>query len=196
MADFSLKAEPFLGSYHKNFGALSLSEVTDRAIFSLAIPLGLETEVSNKIKSEFDINTPAIGRAAETRDGLITMLRLGVDQLFCFIDSEQETNRAHAEFSSRLGGCVYTTDQSDVWVSLMLSGNEVRKVLERICPIDLHPSKFTVSCFARTVMEHLGTIVYHHSDNGFTLMSASSSAKSFLHAIETSIENVMSNYSG
>ena len=191
MADFLLKAEPFLGAYHKNFGTYLLSEITNRVVFSLAMPLGLETQAMNKIEMEFDVGIPAIGRATETEDGSLKLLRMGIDQLFCLIDSEQDYVRSYFAFSSRLGDCVYTTNQSDVWVSLRLQGNEVPKVLERICPIDIHSSIFTVGSVARTIMDHLGTIIYHEADLDFTLMSASSSATSFLHAIEKSIENVI-----
>ena len=43
---------------------------------------------------------------------------------------------------------------------------------------------------ARTVMEHLGVIIHRESDGTYLLMSASSSAESFLHAVETSIKYV------
>ena len=189
MVDFRLTAEPFLGGYHQNIGNLSLSEITNRAIFSLALPLGQEDEAFQLIKSEFKIDVPDIGNAAKTKDELITILRLGIDQFFCLTDTVHDTKIAHAAFSSRVGDYFYTTDQSHAWVSLTLCGNDVDRVLERICPIDLHPSIFAVDCIARTAMENLATIIYRHSDSGFTLMSASSSAKSFLHTIEISINN-------
>ena len=191
MVDFSLDSEPFLGNYQKKFGTLTLCEITKRAIFSLVIPQGSETKAFNKIKSEFGIVIPPVGKAAVTKDESTSFLRLGIDQLFCLVDTQQDTNRVHAEFSSRLEDYIFTTDQSDVWVSLTLSGNEVEKVLERISPIDINRSKFTGGCVARTTMEHLGTIIYRHSDTCFTLMSASSSAKSFLDAIETSIDSII-----
>ena len=39
-------------------------------------------------------------------------------------------------------------------------------------------------------MEHLGTIIIRTEQDTFLLLSASSSAGSFLHAVETSIRNV------
>jgi methylglutamate dehydrogenase subunit D len=39
-------------------------------------------------------------------------------------------------------------------------------------------------------MEHLGTILLREADDRFLLMSASSSARSFLHGLETSLRNV------
>jgi sarcosine oxidase subunit gamma len=43
----------------------------------------------------------------------------------------------------------------------------------------------------RTVMEHLGVLILRTGDDAFMLLSASSSAKSFLHALETSVANVL-----
>ena len=43
---------------------------------------------------------------------------------------------------------------------------------------------------ARTSMEHLDTLIIRTAENSYHLMSASSSAGSFLHAVETSIKNV------
>jgi hypothetical protein len=39
-------------------------------------------------------------------------------------------------------------------------------------------------------MEHLGAIVFHDAPDGFLLMSSASSARSFLHAVETSLHHV------
>lgn len=40
MAEFSLKADAFLGGFHKDYGTVVVTEVTDRAIASFALPLG------------------------------------------------------------------------------------------------------------------------------------------------------------
>ena len=82
------------------------------------------------------------------------------------------------------------TLQSDNWVGVRISGTRSRDALERICPLDLHPDVFGIDQVARTVMEHLGVIILREDKDSFLMLSASSSAKSFLHAIETSIHNV------
>ena len=43
---------------------------------------------------------------------------------------------------------------------------------------------------ARTVMEHMGAMIVHLSGDRFLLLSASSSAQSFLHAVELSYRYV------
>ncbi|MDX1786447.1 MAG: sarcosine oxidase subunit gamma, partial [Roseovarius sp.] len=70
-----------------------------------------------------------------------------------------------------------------------ISGPGSLAALERICMLDLHPDAFKVNAVARTVMEHMGAIIARTGEDTYLLLSASSSAKSFLHAIELSIEN-------
>ena len=191
MAKFSLQAEPFLGGFEKDYGTVMIKEVTDRAITSLTMPLGLEAQAEKAIKSALKLKLPGVGMSMQSKDGATALLRLGKDQLFCVKDGESDGHAAHKALADKCGDDVYTTDQSDVWVSLTISGSDTLRALERICPIDLHPNRFTVGAIARTAMEHLGTIIYRNSEIEYTLMSASSSAGSFLHAIQTSVENVL-----
>ena len=191
MAEFSLQAEPFLGGFQKDFESVMIKEVTNRAITSLALPLGGEAKAEKAIKSALKLNLPEVGMSTQSMDGTTTLLRLGKDQLFCLMERKGDGHKDHIALVGSFGDDVYTTDQSDVWVSLTLSGPDSLRALERICPIDLHPDKFSVGALARTTVEHLGTIIYRNSEAEYVLMSASSSAHSFLHAIQTSIENVL-----
>ena len=191
MAEFSLQAEPFLGGFQKDYDTVMIKEVTNRAIASLAIPFGGETKAEKAIKSAVTLNLPEVGMSTQSKDGTTTLLRLGKDQLFCLMEGKSDGHAAYVALAKKFADDVYTTDQSDVWVSLTLSGPDSLRTLERICPINLHPDKFAVGAVARTTMEHLGTIIYHNSEAEYALMSASSSARSFLHAIQTSIENVL-----
>ena len=88
-----------------------------------------------------------------------------------------------------LEGMVSARNQN-VWVALDISGPKARDALERICPIDLHDDAFAIMDLARTTMEHLGVIILRTDEERWRLLSASSSARSFLHALETSVKNV------
>ena len=77
------------------------------------------------------------------------------------------------------------TDQSDGWVTLELGGIDAPAVLERLCPLDLDPDVFDHEAVARTSMEHMAVVIQRSADNGFELMSPTSTAASLLHAIET-----------
>ena len=53
----------------------------------------------------------------------------------------------------------------------------------RICPIDLHADAFGPDHATRTVMEHIGAMILRTGEDAFLLLSARSSAQSFLHAV-------------
>ena len=74
---------------------------------------------------------------------------------------------------------------------IRVSGNRSRDVLERICPIDLSPEVFSVGSVSRTVMEHIGTIIFRDGDDSYVLLTMRSFGRSMLHAIEVSADNVL-----
>jgi sarcosine oxidase subunit gamma len=108
---------------------------------------------------------------------------------FCFDDDgTNPIDAAKALFGTSLSNQMAMTDQSDSWVILALSGLHSRQTLARICPIDCSASAMPIGTTARTSMEHLGAIITRRPDEGdhqpcFWLLSARSSAASFLHAI-------------
>lgn len=183
MDNFTLTATPFLGGYSRDFGATSLTEITDISLLSIAQPLDGRAGLTKAINATWGLALPDPGHSALSKDSKTTVLCLGADTFFAIIEGN-DTARAAAQM---LGSFAYTTDQSDNWVALRLSGELAHAALERICPIDLHPTVFPTGAFARTSMEHLGVIILRESENIFLLLSASSSAGSFLHAIETSL---------
>ena len=187
MADMTLTARPPLGGFAHDFGEANLAEITDHALVSLATPNGGEKALDATLKKAFKCALPAPGQS--TASGKMRVLGLQRDQVFLFF--AHDGDRAMEAVAGKLGEAGYYTDQSDSWVMLRLAGPMSRSALERICPLDLHPDVFTVGTVSRTVMEHLGTIILRDGEDSFVLMSARSSAKSFLHAVETSIRNVM-----
>ncbi len=187
MAEFSLKAEPFLGGYDASFGALRLSEVADLALVSVAVPLGGAEALDAACRAAWGLGLPAPGEAPRSADGAVRLLGLGADLFLAMLPEGVRV----AQVAEKLGNTGWLTAQTDNWVALRLEGENAVAALERICPLDLHLSAFPEGKVARTVMEHLGTIVLREGPQRFLLLSASSSARSFLHALETSIRNVL-----
>ncbi len=187
MPDFTLTAAPPLAGYDRSFGDIALKAPKDLAIVSIALPLGGEDAAKAAIKSAFGTDLPKVGMSATAKDGA-TLMRLGADQAFVLFTCP--TPDAEPKIAAKLNGAAYTTDQTDGWCVLEISGPGARRALERICPVDLHPDAFKVDAIARTVMEHMGAIVMRTGEDTYLLLSASSSAKSFLHAVELSAKNV------
>ena len=187
MADYTLISAPPLAGHDETIGGIRLHAPADLAIVSIALPLGAEDAGLKAIKAAYGADMPAPGKSVVGKDGA-RLVRLGPDQGFVIFT--HPTADAREVVDGKLKGKAYTTDQTDVWTGLAIEGARARTALERICPLDLHPETFAIDDAARTVMEHLGVLIIRTDANGYLLLSASSSANSFLHAIETSIENV------
>ncbi len=189
MSDFTFTAQPALGGYHGDFVGISLEEVCDLAIVSIATPRGGADALASALKDAFGVTPPKAGKACQSKDGSTQFLGTSGDQMFAVFD---DPNPGASEvMADKLNNTGYCTLQSDNWVALKISGVRCREALVRISPIDLSAANFPVGSVARTAMEHMGVIIYPEGDNTFVLLSASSSAASFLDALETSIHNVL-----
>jgi methylglutamate dehydrogenase subunit D len=186
--EIGLSPAPFLGRYAAETGGTRLTEVTDRALVSIAVPLGGEAALGEALRAAFGAGLPVVGESTRAADGKSVFLGLARDQVFALLPAEGPL--AASELARRLGTVGYLTDQTDGWVLLRLDGPLALAALERTCMLDLGAAAFPTGRVARTVMEHLGTILLREGPERFLLMSASSSARSFLRGLETSLRNV------
>lgn len=189
MSEYTLTAQPALGGYSESFDGVSLEELCDQATVSIATPLGGEEALAAALQSAYGADMPSPGKANQSADGETRFLGMGPDQMFAVFDYAKAD--AAEVVGDKLKDTGYVTLQSDNWVSLRISGPKSRDALERISPIDLAPASFPPGSVARTAMEHMGVIIYPEDAETFVLISAWSSAESFLHAVETSIQNVL-----
>lgn len=185
MVDISLTAEPFLGGFHQEFQGVTLKEITDISLISIAQPLRGRTALQKSVRAVWGCALPVPGNSTLSNDKKARLLCLGSDSFMVLLEGGISVK----DVATGLVGKGYCTDQSDNWVTLHIAGPMARTALARICPINLHGDVFPLGAAARTSMEHLGTIVLRDGPDRFLLMSASSSASSFLHALTTSIKN-------
>jgi heterotetrameric sarcosine oxidase gamma subunit len=188
VSEYSLEPASALDEYKQQFDGTELRELVDIGKISIAIPLKGEQEVEKALANLFGVAIPAVGNSVLSDDKTARVIRLGNDQLFVLLFNGQPDPRS--VLAEKFDDVAYLTDQSDSWVALEIQGAKARQALERICMVDLHPDVFLQNHIARTLMEHLGVLIIRNGDDSYVLMSASSSAKSFLHAITTSIRNV------
>ena len=186
MAEFQLIAEPITGA-DLSIGANRIVERDDLALVSVAAPSGDMDTLGKKLKTAFKLALPEPTQT--TTAGDMRAVRTAADQLMLVFP--HATPDAEPFVQGKLKGAGYTTDQTDVWVVFEISGPETHAALERMCPVDLNPHVFPNGASARTVMEHMGAMIVRLEADRFLLMSASSSARSFLHAIETSYRYVV-----
>lgn len=183
MAEITLTAAPLLGGLDLTIGGTRLRERDDLALVSVAIPRGEEDAVEAGLEA-FGLAMPASTRAA--LDGDRAAVSMTPDQVMVIFPHPTPDAVAVVRREVAAG---YFTDQTDAWVVLELSGPLSQPALERLSMVDLSPEAFPVGASARTTFEHMGALVIR-TETGVLLASASSSAKSFSHAIEISLRNV------
>ena len=192
----SLTAQSALGGYNRNVDGTSLIEVTGLSMVSVAPLAGSQAAFQTAIAKLFKTDkndspepsaTMALDQSCKQR---CTLMPSAQNQWFlCFDDDgTNPIDAARALLGKSLSKQMAMTDQSDSWVILALSGPQSRQTLARICPIDCGVLAMPIGTTARTSMEHLGAIITRRPDEGdhqpcFWLLSARSSAASFLHAI-------------
>jgi sarcosine oxidase subunit gamma len=186
-----LKALTALDNFSEEMHGITVSEVTDQAIVSMAIPKATNEAFNKAIKKSFKVERPTIGQFTQSKLNNARFLGLQQDQLFVLFN--YTSDRAVEEISEKINAgnqLAYLSDQSDSWMTLRVSGNNCRDALERICPLDIHPTVFPVGSVARTSMEHMAVIILHKKEDSYLLLSLRSFAHSFLHAVTTSIKNI------
>ena len=186
-----LRALSALDDFSEDMNGVNVTEMTNKGIVSVAIPNVAKDAFSKAVKKSYKVDLPTIGQFTQSGTNNTHFLGLQQDQLFVLFDYDGD--RAVEEISAKVNTgekLVYLSDQSDSWVTLRVTGENCLSALERISPLDIHPSAFPVGSVARTSMEHMATIIIHESEGSYLLLSLRSFAQSFLHAVTTSIKNV------
>ena len=195
----SLTAQSPLGGYNMIIDGTSLIEVTGLSMVSVAPLAGsqaaFQTAIAKLFKTDKSDRPKPSATMALDQSGkqLCILMPSAQNQWFlCFDDDgTNPIDAAKTLIGKSLSKQMAMTDQSDSWVILALSGPQSGQTLSRICPIDCGVSAMPIGTTARTSMEHLGAIITRRPDEGdhqpcFWLLSARSSAPSFLHAINGS----------
>ncbi|MEO0341908.1 MAG: hypothetical protein AAF198_00580 [Pseudomonadota bacterium] len=174
MTDFQLTQKPPLGHYTRTISGVTLTEVVDIKILSVATPLNGEAQRD----AEFvKIGLKATPSQKTATSGALTLIGMAKDQHFILASDVPFPKLKN----------VYLTDQTHSWVALRAEGPAIWPALERFCMLDLHPHVFKIGDARRFDTETMFTVMVKEDDHQVLLLSASSSAQSFLHAIETAL---------
>ena len=188
MASYTLTTATPLGGLNVRLDQIEITEVSDRALVSLAVPNGKQAQLAERVENVFAVGLPQTGKSAVSQLDDTRLLGLASDQFFVAFADRHEDPEAHIK--KLVGETGYVVDQSDSWVMLLVEGARSRAMLERICPLNLNPASFAVGDVARTAMEHHAAIILREADDRYLLLSPRSSAKSFAHAVQVSAENI------
>ena len=178
-----LESTTAIDAVERTIGALTLREVRNRAMISMAFAPADRDTVDSLCLSKLGASLPAVGGVSRAEDGL-TLLGVQYDQVWCV--QEQSEESGEKILIAQLGhpDSLYLTDQGDGWTTLALEGETVIAVLERLCPLDLDTRSFPVDSVSRTAMEHMGTVIVRTGDTAFEIMTPRSFTGSLVHAVE------------
>lgn len=192
MPDLHLTACSPLAGFSQTLDGVAVAETTGKALVSIAVPVGGERILSRAIEKAYGMDMPEVGQSTCSKVADVWLFGMQTDQLWLFFDrNDRQDFRPVDDVAKRLGAAGYYTDQSDGWAMVSISGPNSRQALARICSLDLHENVFKKGAVARTVMEHMGTVIFRDGPDSFIVFSPRSMAKSLLHAVTTSVKNTV-----
>ncbi|ABG29749.1 sarcosine oxidase subunit gamma [Roseobacter denitrificans] len=160
-------------------GAVTVTEVTDRALASVAARMGAEKAAGETLSKTIGAQAPAPSRlAGDTLSAFWT----GPDQWM--IEAPIDTHEDLAkQLVAAFGSTASATEQTDAWCRFDLSGPHLPQVMEILCPVDTHIWRGGEA--TRTSIDHLGCFLLCRDPQTFSVIGPRSSAGSLHHALLT-----------
>lgn len=164
-------------------GPVTLTEVTDRALASVAARLGREDETVVRLTDLLGTAPPAPARLVGEP---LTAFWTGPDQWM--IEAPLAT---HEDLAARLtassDGAMSVTEQTDAWCRFDLTGDGLPEVFERLCPADTRA--FAGGEALRTAIDHLGCFLLCRKVGHVSVLGPRSAAGSLHHALLTAMRS-------
>ncbi|WP_136440899.1 sarcosine oxidase subunit gamma [Pacificoceanicola onchidii] len=168
----------------QEINGIVLSEVTDRALASVAARLGQEDEAKALVSGFIEAPAPDAGRLSGSAKSAFWT---GPDQWMVEAPIETHEDLA-AELSEKAASRASVTEQTDGWCRFDLEGGDLVAVFEILCPVDLR--KGQKGDATRTSIDHLGCFVLRRETDLVSVIGPRSSAGSLFHALETAVRAV------
>lgn len=163
-------------------GGVSLIEITDVALASVAARLGREADAAALVAKITGTEAPAAARASDCA------FWMGPDQWMIEVSFETQEDLAQ-QLAAQVNGAASVTEQTDAWCRFDLKGDRLADVFERLCNADL--KRFTGGEAVRTAIEHLGCFLICRSPGHVSVIGPRSSAGSLHHALLTAMKSAL-----
>lgn len=131
-------------------GAISILEIADLALVSLAARAGQENALAQAAEALLGHSLPGPG------EGAARAFWTGPGQWMLHGRGAEHANLA-ARVKAAVGGSASVTDQSDGWAAFAVDGDAVAELLARLCNLDA--ARMPAHAASRTLVEHLGCVV-------------------------------------
>ncbi len=102
---------------------------------------------------------PIIPNTLESGDTAVT-LWLGPDEWLLIGETGTHTNLAETLNKQLHAHTASVTEVSGGYTGFCISGEKARALIEKGCPLDLHPSQFSVGQCAQSLVAQTGVIIY------------------------------------
>ncbi|MFK7869372.1 MAG: sarcosine oxidase subunit gamma [Roseobacter sp.] len=161
-------------------GHVTLTEVADLALASVAARLGSEQSCAEGLAALLGTAVP--GPNAAVLGTHYAAVWMAQDQWMLGASFESHEDIA-AGLKSHFGPTASITEQTDAWVTIDLTGENVVDLLERLCAAPARRMKAQGA--QRTVIHQMGCFLVCGSDDGtfFRVIGPRSSAGSLWHAL-------------
>lgn len=164
-------------------GPVTLTEVTDRALASVAARLGRENETAAMLTDLLGEPPPAPARHC---GGAVSAFWMGPDQWMMDAPYDADPDLA-AQLAGRAKGVASVTEQTDAWCRFDLTGDGLAEVLERLCPADIR--SYAGGEAVRTSIDHLGCFLICRTPKHLSILGPRSAAGSLHHALMTAMRS-------
>ncbi|WP_422063090.1 sarcosine oxidase subunit gamma [Shimia sp.] len=165
-------------------GDLTISEISDRALASLAARVGAGPSVAAKMKALTGLDLPEPGALVASDTWSIWWM--APDQWM--VDANHASHELlERTVKSAVGSEGSVTEQTDGWCRFDITGPSSEALFERLCPVDLQlmgPQGAT-----RTMIHHLGCFLIRVR-GGCAVLGPRSSAGSLHHALVTAARSI------
>lgn len=172
VADQGLSTHRELVGFTRQFATTRLQNVPQFELLAVAIPSWARQKSVAQIGP-----LPNPGQSSVMPSGQ-HLLWTGVGQYYAYCETSAQ---GEAAMNARLEGAGYVTDVSDGWVSFDLQGVDAQTRLDLITLPDLSDDTFQVGAVTSTVIAHLRVLIWRRAEDHFVLLTAASSARSFIH---------------
>lgn len=161
---------------------VSLIEVTDVALASVAARIGREADAAALVATVTGAEAPAPARATDSA------FWMGPDQWM--VEAPFATHEDLArEIAAAANGAASVTEQTDAWCRFDVKGDRLADLFERLCNADLR--RFTGGEAVRTAIEHLGCFLICRTPRHVSVIGPRSSAGSLHHALLTAMKSAL-----
>ena len=170
----------------ETIGTVTITEVHDRALASVAARMGKDKALATAAKKLFGIALPQPGDWSAGPE--YALIWTGPGQWFA-----EAPFATHEDIASKikagLGDTASVIEQTDGWVVFDISGDAVPSIMERLVPVD--SARMQMGQATRTFAEHMGVIVIcRETARTFTVMASRSFAVSLHHALVAATRSI------